>query len=26
MKVVSIGGGPAALYFGILMKQADPAS
>ena len=23
MKIVAIGGGPAALYFGILMKQAD---
>ncbi|HZE93189.1 MAG TPA: bifunctional salicylyl-CoA 5-hydroxylase/oxidoreductase [Gemmatimonadales bacterium] len=25
MKIVAIGGGPAALYFGILMKKADPA-
>ncbi|HEX2114823.1 MAG TPA: bifunctional salicylyl-CoA 5-hydroxylase/oxidoreductase, partial [Alphaproteobacteria bacterium] len=25
MKIVSIGGGPAGLYLGILMKQADPA-
>ena len=25
MKIVAIGGGPAALYFGILMKEADPA-
>ncbi len=25
MKIVSIGGGPAGLYFGILMKLADPA-
>ena len=24
MKVVSIGGGPAGLYFAILMKNADP--
>jgi anthraniloyl-CoA monooxygenase len=24
MKIVAIGGGPAALYFGILMKKADP--
>ncbi len=26
MKIVAIGGGPAALYFGILMKEADPAN
>src|SRR2546423_12470513 len=25
-KIVAIGGGPAALYFGILMKKADPAN
>lgn len=25
MKIVCIGGGPAGLYFGILMKKADPA-
>ncbi|MFN2571892.1 MAG: bifunctional salicylyl-CoA 5-hydroxylase/oxidoreductase [Gemmatimonadales bacterium] len=25
MKIVAIGGGPAALYFGILMKEADSA-
>jgi len=25
MNIVAIGGGPAALYFGILMKKADPA-
>jgi len=25
VKIVAIGGGPAALYFGILMKEADPA-
>ena len=25
MKIVSIGGGPAGLYFAILMKNADPA-
>ncbi len=25
MKIVSVGGGPAGLYFAILMKQADPA-
>ncbi len=25
MRIVSIGGGPAGLYFAILMKQADPA-
>jgi anthraniloyl-CoA monooxygenase len=25
MKIVAVGGGPAALYFGILMKEADPA-
>jgi len=25
VKIVAIGGGPAALYFGILMKKADPA-
>ena len=24
MRIVAIGGGPAALYFGILMKEADP--
>ncbi len=24
MRIVTIGGGPAALYFGILMKKADP--
>lgn len=26
MKIVAIGGGPAALYLGILMKEADPAN
>ncbi len=26
MRIVAIGGGPAALYFGILMKKADPGS
>jgi anthraniloyl-CoA monooxygenase len=26
MKIVAIGGGPAALYFGILMKKADPGA
>jgi len=26
VKIVAIGGGPAALYFGILMKEADPAN
>jgi anthraniloyl-CoA monooxygenase len=26
MRIVSIGGGPAALYFGILMKKADPSA
>ena len=26
MRIVAIGGGPAALYFGILMKKADPSS
>jgi len=25
VRIVAIGGGPAALYFGILMKEADPA-
>jgi anthraniloyl-CoA monooxygenase len=25
VKIVSIGGGPAGLYFGILMKRADPS-
>ena len=25
MKIVSVGGGPAGLYFSILMKKADPA-
>ena len=25
MRIVAVGGGPAALYFSILMKQADPA-
>ncbi|HJS43339.1 MAG TPA: bifunctional salicylyl-CoA 5-hydroxylase/oxidoreductase [Gemmatimonadales bacterium] len=25
MRIVAIGGGPAALYFGILMKETDPA-
>jgi anthraniloyl-CoA monooxygenase len=25
VRIVAIGGGPAALYFGILMKQANPA-
>jgi len=24
MKIVSVGGGPAGLYFAIVMKQADP--
>ena len=26
MRIVAIGGGPAALYFGILMKKANPGS
>ena len=25
MKIVCIGGGPAGLYFGLLMKMQDPA-
>jgi len=25
VKIVSVGGGPAGLYFAILMKKADPA-
>ena len=26
MKIVCIGGGPAGLYFSILMKKADPGT